>query len=139
LEQIRTDTAQQIVRLAENRLGIDGPITSVRKAAREMGLTRARVYQLLNEINDVMNVRWPMGRHQVHELRGKFQAVAAGMDDPPDLEQFMAAVELFYPATRRGADGSLEQAALPLEGRDDDGEGDDGDSRSESRLVEVAG
>ena len=59
LEQIRTDATQQIVTLAENRLGIGGPITSVRQAARTMGLTRARVYQLLNEINDIMMVRWP--------------------------------------------------------------------------------
>ena len=36
-----------------------------------MGLTRARVYQLLNEINDIMAVRWPNGRHQMYELREK--------------------------------------------------------------------
>ena len=43
-------------------------VTSVRQAARTMGLTRARVYQLLNEINDIMMVRWPNGRHQVSEI-----------------------------------------------------------------------
>jgi hypothetical protein len=139
LEQIRTDTAQQIVRLAENRLGIVGPITSVRKAARQMGLTRARVYQLLNEINDVMNVRWPTGRHQVHELRRKFHAEAVNLEAPPDLEQFMAAAELFYPASRRGADGPLEQAALPMEDSDDGGQDGDGDGRADARLMEVAG
>ena len=31
LEQIRTDATQQIATLAENRLGICGPITSVRQ------------------------------------------------------------------------------------------------------------
>ena len=46
-----------------------------------MGLTRARVYQLLNEINDIMMVRWPTGRHQSHELREKFQAEAAELDE----------------------------------------------------------
>ena len=74
LEQVRIDATQQIATLAENRLGIGGPITSVRQAARTMGLTRARVYQLLNEINDIMMVRWPTGRHQSHELRERFQA-----------------------------------------------------------------
>jgi hypothetical protein len=108
LEQIRIDTAEQIVSLAENRLGIHGPITSVRQVARSMGLTRARVYQLLNEINDVMVVRWPTGRHQVYELRAKLLAESAQMEQPPDLEQFSAAVELFYPASRRGAAGPLE-------------------------------
>jgi hypothetical protein len=108
LEQIRSDTAEQIVSLAENRLGIRGPITSVRQVARSMGLTRARVYQLLNEINDVMMVRWPTGRHQVYELRAKLLAESAQMEHPPDLEQFSAAVELFYPGSRRGAAGPLE-------------------------------
>jgi hypothetical protein len=75
-----------------------------------MGLTRARVYQLLNEINDIMMVRWPTGRHQSHELREKFQAEAGKLDREPDLQQFHAAVELFYPGTRRGAAGPLEQA-----------------------------
>jgi hypothetical protein len=110
LAQVRIDATQQIVTLAENRLGIGGPMVSVRQAARNMGLTRARVYQLLNEINDIMMVRWPMGRHQSHELREKFQNEAAVLDEAPDLRQFHAAVELFYPGARRGAAGALEQA-----------------------------
>ena len=111
LEQVRTDATQQIAALAENRLGIGGPITSVRQAARTTGLTRARVYQLLNEINDIMMVRWPMGRHQSHELRERFQSDAARLECAPDLRQFYAAVELFYPGSRRGASGPLERAA----------------------------
>ncbi len=109
LAQVRIDVNQQIAALAENRLGMSGPITSVRQAARAMGLTRARVYQLLNEINDVMIVRWPMGRHQVYELREKLHAEAAQVQHPTDLRQFLAAVELFYPGARRGAAGPLEQ------------------------------
>ncbi len=110
LMQIRIDAQQQIVSLAENRLGIQGPISSVRKVARSKGFTRARVYQLLNEINDIMTVRWPLGRHQVYELRAKFVAEAKALDSPPALEQFLAAVELFYPCARRGANGPLEQS-----------------------------
>lgn len=108
LEQIRIDATQQIATLAENRLGINGPITSVRQAARTMGLTRARVYQLLNEINDIVTVRWPMGRHQAHELRERFLSEAAKSEHVPDLRQFYAAVELFYPGSRRGAAGPIE-------------------------------
>jgi hypothetical protein len=112
LEQVRTDATRQIASLAENRLGLAGPITSVRQAARTMGLTRARVYQLLNEINDIMMVRWPHGRHQVYELREKFQSELSQMDDPPKLRQFHAAIELFYPGSRRGAAGPLEKAPV---------------------------
>ena len=115
LEQIRIDAPQQVAALAENRLGVGGPMASVRQAARLMGLTRARVYQLLNEINDIMTVRWPLGRHQSHELREKFQAETAETDGEVDLQQFYAAVELFYPGSRRGAAGPLEQAFEPAE------------------------
>ncbi len=112
LEQIRTDATRQIANLAENRLGILGPITSVRQAARAMGLTRARVYQLLNEINDILMVRWPTGRHQVYELRDKFRSEAEHAGSLAELEQFEAAIELFYPGNRRGASGPLERVAL---------------------------
>jgi hypothetical protein len=37
----------------------------------------------------------------------------------PDLRQFHAAVELFYPGTRRGAAGPLEQAADTIESEDE--------------------
>ena len=117
LSQIRIDTSRQISRLAEARLALHGPVVSVRRLARRMGLTRARVYQLLDEINDVMTVRWPTGRHQVYELRDKFAAECDCLDDPPNLEQFHAAIELFYPGSRRGADGPLEKAVRP-KGRD---------------------
>jgi hypothetical protein len=115
LEQIRTDAGQQIASLAESRLGIHRPITSVRQAARTMGLTRARVYQLLNEINDIMAVRWPNGRRMVYELREKLESEAAAAESPPDLQQLFAAIELFYPSKRRGADGPLDPVAQESE------------------------
>lgn len=102
LEQLRDDSTPQIVSLAEDRLGISGPIIAVREAARDMGLTRARVYQLLNEINDILLVRWPNGRRWVYDLRDKIEPAAAGMIDPPDLDQFRAATELFFPISRHG-------------------------------------
>ncbi|MCD4728452.1 MAG: hypothetical protein K8R46_12365 [Pirellulales bacterium] len=115
LEQVRTDAPTQVVALAEYRLGVAGPMISVRQAARTMRLTRARVYQLLNEINDILMVRWPIGRHQTHELREKFLAETDRSPDETDLRQFHAAVELFYPGGRRGAAGPLEEAFDPIE------------------------
>jgi hypothetical protein len=120
LDQIRVDATEQIAYLAENRLGIRGPITSVRQAARTIGLTRARVYQLLNEINDIMMVRWPIGRHQAHELRQRLQTETAESDKARELQQFYAAVELFYPGSRRGADGALETTLEPASPQEDE-------------------
>ena len=119
LEQIRIDASQQVGALAETRLGVGGPLTSVRQVARAMGLTRARVYQLLNEINDIMMVRWPTGRHQAHELREKYGDEAARLDGAPDLRQFHAAIELFYPGSRRGAAGPLERSFDSIEQEDE--------------------
>jgi hypothetical protein len=109
LEQVRIDATQQIASLAENRLGITGQITSIRQAARSMGLTRARVYQLLNEISDILAVRWPLGRHQVSQLRDKWDS-AASPGKAADWTQFLAAVDLFYPGGGRGVAGPLERA-----------------------------
>ena len=131
LEQVRNDATQQIASLAENRLGISGPITSVRQAARAMGLTRARVYQLLNEINDIMAVRWPDGRHQMYELREKLEAESRQIESPPDLSQFFAAIELFYPGSRRGAAGPLEH----MLGEEDEEDTDDAVSEEQEHLV----
>lgn len=117
LEQIRIDATQQIATLAENRLGIHGPVASVRQSARAMGLTRARVYQLLNEINDIMNVRWPNGRHQVYELSDKLHEETVRTQTPLDLRQLDAAVELIFPGSRRGAAGPLE--SLGADGKDE--------------------
>ena len=110
LEQIEIDASSQIVRLTEERIGLHGPVSSIRQAARSTGLTRARVYQLLNEVNDIVTVRWPLGRHQVYELRERFRAELEESGGSVDLSQFLAAVEVFYPANRRGAAGPLETA-----------------------------
>lgn len=118
LEQLRVDATGQIIRLAENRLGISGPITSVREASRTMGLTRARLYQLLNEINDIIVVRWPHGRRQVYDLLDKLTATAIDTKTPREFIQLRAAIELFYPAARRGAHGSLEPIETPEDEED---------------------
>ncbi len=108
LAQLRHDASEQIVELAEMRLGIGGSPTSVRQTARRMGLTRARIYQLLNEINDILAVRWPLGRWQSYRLLERLEAETVA---DRRLDQFRTAVELFYPAARRGAAGAVEQAA----------------------------
>ena len=61
LDQIRRDAGEAVYELVQDRLGIAVPRKSVREQSREMGVTRARVYQLLEECGSVIDVRWPEG------------------------------------------------------------------------------
>ena len=100
LTQLRMDATDGVMQLAEARLGLKGPITSVRQVAKEMNLARARVYQLLGQINEIMSVRWPEGKSFVYRLREK--CIYEMIDQPATEahEIFMAAAELFYPSHR---------------------------------------
>ena len=44
----------------------------------------------------------------MYELREKLLNESKELASPPDLQQFLAAVELFYPGSRRGAAGPLD-------------------------------
>jgi hypothetical protein len=94
LDQILVDSGATIHELSEARLGISGPPQSVRQQAKRMGVTRARVYQLLEDCSRVMEVRWPEGQQQLAQLSAKLHAEATAEDD---LALFDATRELFYP------------------------------------------
>ena len=100
LAQLRIDATDGVIQLAEARLGLKGPITSVRQVAKEMNLARARVYQLLGQINEIMSVRWPEGGSFVYRLRDKciYEMIDRPATDAHEI--FMAAAELFYPSYR---------------------------------------
>lgn len=109
LDQILIDAGDQIHWLAECRLGLRGRNSAVRLVAKEMGLTRARVYQLLNDISDMMAVRWPDGAALVSELQQKVATGRGGRD----LELFQSAVELFFPS-RRPAEAATSSTSSKL-------------------------
>src|SRR5207247_1186857 len=62
VEQLRHDAGDTVARLVAGRLSASSAQFNARGAAKELGLTRARVYQLLAEASAVMSVRWPEGR-----------------------------------------------------------------------------
>ena len=95
LEQIQIDAGETIHELSAGRLGVEGSPQSVRQQAKRMGVTRARVYQLLEECSRVMEVRWPEGNHQLAQLEAKLHAEHA---DTGDLTLFRATRELLYPS-----------------------------------------
>jgi hypothetical protein len=101
LDQLNVDAGETIHQLSESRLGIKNPPQSVRQQAKQMGVTRARVYQLLEDCGRVMEVRWPEGKQLLAQLDAKFRVEATSDDD---WELFRAAHELFYPGKHSLAD-----------------------------------
>jgi hypothetical protein len=99
LAQIDIDATETHCRLAAQRLAIDGNGQSVRGAARRLGVTRARIYQLLEDCGRIMQVRWPYGRDELGKLSDHIHAVAADSDTDRLCQ---LARDLFYPAKLDG-------------------------------------
>ena len=101
LNQIDIDATQTHYRIAAQRLAIDGSRQSVRGAARRLGVTRARVYQLLENCGQIMQVRWPEGRAELGRLSDHIHASDPG-SDADTLCTF--AGDLFYPSKLESRD-----------------------------------
>ncbi len=108
--QIETDAGVTVGRLVEERLGIRGEPQIVRQQSRKMGVTRARIYQLLEECAKVMAVRWPEGK-------GKLRSIVAHCEnsetDADALAMLCSAIDIFFPdadelANRAKNDGETE-------------------------------
>jgi hypothetical protein len=112
LDQVSIDAGPAIHELAAGRLGMQGPPQSVRQQAKEMEVTRARVYQLLEDCSRVMAVRWPEGQQLLAQLDAKFQAESGAHDD---ARLFRATYELFFPGKYQMAD---EETATATEAAD---------------------
>jgi hypothetical protein len=95
VEQLRIDAGDQVYQLAISRLGLQGPACSVRQLARRLGVTRARVYQLLDDCSKIFEVRWATGKMQLDALATKFASEGV---QPEKLVLFEALRELLYPS-----------------------------------------
>ncbi len=107
LNQISIDAGPTIHELSQGRLGVTGVPQSVRQQAKRMGVTRARVYQLLEDCSRVMEVRWPQGEELLARLETKLHAEG---NDSGALRLFRATRELFYPGKHKLSD---EETASP--------------------------
>lgn len=112
LEQVRIDAGAPIAKLAENRL--QSQSGSVRRAAYRMGLTRARVYQLLSEASEVLILRWPAGPALCAQLRAKMEAAGA---DRALLAWFDLAIELLLLRSTANLDDEEEPATTMTGGK----------------------
>jgi hypothetical protein len=92
INQIRVDLGDQVADLASARLSLDENAPSVKQQADAIGVTRARVYQLLEDCSKVMDVRWPEGRWLMAPLATRF-----GTSDPDTIGLIHGIVDLFFP------------------------------------------
>ena len=108
LTQIEIDAGTRIAGLVRSRLGLTNLGPSARVNAHKLGLTRARVYQLLDEVADILQVRWPEGQLRLTDLRTRAKAEGWGRDDLPLLH---SAVDLFFVDRRPWSAGANGRAA----------------------------
>jgi hypothetical protein len=94
LQQIEIDAGETVAKLARGRLGVGMPAETVRNQSRALGVTRARVYQMLEECHNVMSIRWPSGRRQLDEFAQWLDEVYASAEAANLLASLR---ELLYP------------------------------------------
>jgi len=99
--QVKTDLGDQVAQLAAARLCLDEGAPSVKQQAEAMGVTRARIYQLLEDCAKVMDVRWPEGRWMLAPLTTRF-----GGSDPDTIGLLHGTCDLFYPSDRSALVGA---------------------------------
>ena len=111
LDQVQNDAGAGVRELAEGRLGVGQGRESVRAQSRRLGVTRARVYQLLEEVSKVMDVRWPVGRLRMNVLLNRFWPEAID-DESADGHLLHAARNLFYPTKGAVMEEAHEEEAV---------------------------
>ena len=95
VEQLRLDAGAAVAKLVEGRLGVSGEPQAVRLQSRRMGVTRARVYQLLETCAMVMAVRWPQGGCHLKAL----QVFLTDKSAPADrIELIRTTRDLLFPS-----------------------------------------
>lgn len=102
LEQVLNDAGETVHNLAAGRLGIDHAPQSVRMQARNLGVTRARIYQLLEDCQKIMSVRWPEGRVLLDSLCRNLDEQQA---DAEARQLLTATRDLFYATKGEEEDG----------------------------------
>jgi hypothetical protein len=107
LEQLRIDAGPELYRLVEERLGVRTSPYAVQQQAKRLGVTRARIYQLLEMCGEIMSVRWPEGDELLRRLG---QKLASFPNAKTQISQLRAVRDLVYPRSDRSA--ASNQAAL---------------------------
>src|SRR5215469_7572250 len=80
------------------------PRLSVQRTALEVGLTRGRVYEIVAEASQALDIRWPRGWRRLLELRSELaDAVAAGGAYRESLSRVEVTISLLFRDRRPGS------------------------------------
>jgi hypothetical protein len=94
VQQAAVDCGTTVARVVERRLPMRSGPASAGTLAKRMGVTRARIYQLLEECEDALELRWPEGRHRLAMLRQRLESV---QPPPEGLAALRTAMNVFFP------------------------------------------
>jgi hypothetical protein len=113
VDLISTDCGSTVEHLIVDRLGLNGESLSVREQARQLGVTRARVYQLLDDCGRVLAVRWPEGQQAIDQLSDHFTELEG---DHQSLRLFFSLSEFCFPTKHAAASEASEQDVAEFAG-----------------------
>jgi len=68
IAQMTIDGGEHLANLVESRIDIEKETPSVREQSKLLGVTRARVYQLFNEVSRMVATRWPEGQCMLGQI-----------------------------------------------------------------------
>ncbi|MCC7086639.1 MAG: hypothetical protein IT427_16695 [Pirellulales bacterium] len=94
VRQVTIDCGTVVARVVESRLSIRLGAASVRAISQRLEVSRARIYQLLDESERAMNLRWPDGRCQLTHL---VERLADLQPEPDGVVVIRTAINVFFP------------------------------------------
>lgn len=74
LRQLACDLGSQPAEMVERRLGVENEPETLQQLAESFGLTRERIRQLTLRAPEVMEIRWPEGKHLLDDFLEKFRS-----------------------------------------------------------------
>ncbi|PAY16672.1 hypothetical protein CKO51_25625 [Rhodopirellula sp. SM50] len=74
LRQLECDLGSQPAEMIERRLGVESEPETLQQIAESFDLTRERIRQLTLRAPEVMEVRWPEGKHLLDDFFEKFRS-----------------------------------------------------------------
>ena len=102
--QVANDLGPTVANLVTGRLSQDPSAPTVKQQADTLGVTRARIYQLLEDCSKAMEVRWPEGRWLLTAPIDRFDPQHGGTD------LLIRVRDLFFSDDRQLANPSSRQA-----------------------------